>query len=152
MRWEEAMSIVINPVGQIDDLLKCIIKKRKELIDLGSNYGLLHEKTIKCSQDLDRLINLHMKSHSVSTNMFLDNERDLPRRRHSYSNYKVNNFKYEVQAVELAKSNIRYFSSQLIANSNLATFGVCTALVLVGNGTKAGFVALKNLRQLTTHS
>ncbi|MCR8926626.1 aspartyl-phosphate phosphatase Spo0E family protein [Priestia megaterium] len=146
------MSIAINPVGQTDDLPKCIIKKRKELIDLGSNYGLLHEKTIKCSQDLDMLINLHMKSYSDSANMFLDNERDLPRMRQSYSNYKVSNFKYEVQAVEFARSNIRFFSSQLIANSNLATFGVCTALVLVGNGTKAGFVALKNLRQLTTHS
>ncbi|WP_375347549.1 Spo0E family sporulation regulatory protein-aspartic acid phosphatase (plasmid) [Priestia megaterium] len=146
------MSIAINPVRQTDDLPKCIIKKRKELIDLGSNYGLLHEKTIKCSQDLDMLINLHMKSYSDSTNMFLDNERDLPRMRQSYSNYKVSNFKYEVQTVEFARSNIRFFSSQLIANSNLATFGVCTALVLVGNGTKAGFVALQNLRQLTTHS
>jgi len=146
------MSIVINQVRQTDDLPKCIIKKRKELIDLGSNYGLLHEKTIKCSQDLDMLINLHMKSYSDSTNMFLDNERDLPRMRHSYSNYKVSNFKYEVQTVKLARSNIRFFSSQLIANSNLATLGVCTALVLVGNGTKAGFVALQNLRQLTTHS
>ncbi|MEH7531858.1 hypothetical protein [Priestia megaterium] len=72
--------------------------------------------------------------------------------RHSYDNYKVSDFKYEVKAVELARSNIRLFSAQLIAHSNLATFGVCTALVLVGNGTKAGFVALRNLRQLTTHS
>lgn len=146
------MSIAINPVRQTDDLPKCIIKKRKELIALGSNYGLLHEKTIKCSQDLDTLINLHMKSYSDSTNMFLDNERDLPRMRNSYSNYKVSNFKYEVQAVELTRNNIRFFSSQLIAHSNLATLGVCTALVLVSNGTKAGFVALQNLRQLTTHS
>ncbi|MDW4510282.1 aspartyl-phosphate phosphatase Spo0E family protein [Priestia megaterium] len=127
-------------------------KKRKELIDLGSNYGLLDDKTIKCSQDLDRLINLHMKPYSDSTNMLLDNERDLPRMRHSYDNYKVSDFKYKEKAVELAKSNIRFFSSQLIANSNLATFGVCTALVIVGNGTKAGFVAFQNLRQLTTHS
>ncbi|MGG3181651.1 aspartyl-phosphate phosphatase Spo0E family protein [Priestia megaterium] len=146
------MSMVVNPVGQIEDLLKCIVKKRRELIDLGSNYGLLDDKTIKCSQDLDKLINLHMKSYSGSTNMFLDNERDLPRMRHSYDNYKVSDFKYEAKAVELARSNIRFFSSQLIANSNLATFGVCTALVIVGNGTKAGFVALQNLRQLTTRS
>src|SRR6478735_782033 len=144
------MSMVVNPVGQIEDLLKCIVKKRRELIDLGSNYGLLDDKTIKCSQDLDKLINLHMKSYSGSTNMFLDNERDLPRMRHSYDNYKVSDFKYEAKAVELARSNIRLFSSQLIAHSNLATFGVCTALVIVGNGTKAGFVALQNLRQLTT--
>jgi len=146
------MSMVVNPVGQIEDLLKCIVKKRRELIDLGSNYGLLDDKTIKCSQDLDKLINLHMKSYSGSTNMFLDNERDLPRMRHSYDNYKVSDFKYEAKAVELARSNIRLFSSQLIAHSNLATFGVCTALVIVGNGTKAGFVALQNLRQLTTRS
>ena len=146
------MSMVVNPVGQVEDLRKCISKKRKELIDLGSNYGLLDEKTIKCSQDLDKLINLHMKSYSGSTNMFLDNGGDLPRMRPSYDTYKVSDFKYEVKVVELARSNIRFCSAQLIAHSNLATFGVCTALVLVGNGTKAGFVALRNLRQLTTHS
>jgi hypothetical protein len=146
------MLMVVNPVGQIKDLQKCIMKKRKELIDLGSNYGLLDEKTINCSQDLDKLINLHMKSYSSSTNMFLDNGEGLPRTGHSYGNYKVSDFKYEVKVVELARSNIRFCSAQLIAHSNLATFGVCTALVLVGNGTKAGFVALRNLRQLTTHS
>ncbi|WP_227257349.1 aspartyl-phosphate phosphatase Spo0E family protein [Priestia aryabhattai] len=146
------MSMIVNPVGQIKDLQKCIVKKRGELIDLGSNYGLLDKKTIKCSQDLDKLINLHMKSYSSSTNIFLDNEENPPRMRHSYGNYKVSDFKYEVKAVELARNNIRFYSAQLIAHSNLATFGVCTALVLVGNGTKAGFVALQNLRQLTTYS
>jgi len=146
------MSMIVHPVGQKEDLLKCIVKKRKELIDLGSNYGFLDKRTIKCSQDLDKLINLHMKSYSGSTNMFLDNGGDLPRMRHSYDNYKGNDFKYEVKAVEFARSNIRICSAQLIAHSNLATFGVCTALVLVGNGTKAGFVARQNLRQLTTHS
>ncbi|MEH6855660.1 aspartyl-phosphate phosphatase Spo0E family protein, partial [Priestia megaterium] len=83
------MSMVVNPVGQVEDLRKCILKKRKELIDLGSNYGLLDEKTINCSQDLDKLINLHMKSYSSSTNMFLDNGEGLPRTGHSYGNYKV---------------------------------------------------------------
>ncbi|WP_368896906.1 aspartyl-phosphate phosphatase Spo0E family protein, partial [Priestia megaterium] len=43
--------MLINSVGQIKDLRKYIAKKRKELIDLGSNYGLLDKKTIKCSQD-----------------------------------------------------------------------------------------------------
>ncbi|KOP70793.1 aspartyl-phosphate phosphatase Spo0E family protein [Priestia megaterium] len=128
------MSMVVNPVGQIKDLQKCIVKKRRELVDLGSTYGLLDEKTIKCSQDLDKLINLHMKSYSSST-----------------GNYKGSDFKYEIKAVELASSNMRFCSAQLIAHSNLATFGVCTALVLVGNGTKAGFITLQNLRQLTTH-
>ncbi|MBK0009976.1 MULTISPECIES: aspartyl-phosphate phosphatase Spo0E family protein [Priestia] len=146
------MLMVINSVGQIKDLQKCISKKRKELIDLGNNCGLLDKNTIKCSQDLDKLINLHMKSHSSSTNMFLDYGGDLPRKRHSYGNRKVSDFIYEIKAVELARSNIRFCSAQLIAHSNLATFGVCTALVLVGNGTKAGFVARQNLRQLTTHS
>ncbi|MFP7736186.1 Spo0E family sporulation regulatory protein-aspartic acid phosphatase [Priestia aryabhattai] len=146
------MSMVVNSVGQIKDLQKFIVEKRKELIDLGSIYGLLDEKTIKCSQDLDKLINLHMKSYSSSTNMFLGNGGELPRMRHSFGNYKVSDFKYEVKAVELARSNIRFCSAQLIAHSNLATFGVCTALVLVGNGTKASFVALQNLRQLTTYS
>ena len=49
MRWEKAMSMLINSVGQIKDLRKCIARKRKELINLGSNYGLLDKKTIKCS-------------------------------------------------------------------------------------------------------
>ncbi|MFE0345333.1 Spo0E family sporulation regulatory protein-aspartic acid phosphatase [Priestia megaterium] len=120
------MLMVVNPVGQIKDLQKCIVKKRKELIDLGSNYGLLDEKTINCSQDLDKLINLHMKYYSSSTNMFLDNGEGLPRTGHSYGNYKVSDFKYEVKVVELARSNIRFCSAQLIA--------------------------LRNLRQLTTHS
>ena len=84
--------------------------------------------------------------------MFLDYGGDLSRMRHSYRIYKVSNFKYEVKAVELARSNIRFCSAQLIAHSNVATLGVCTALVLVGNGTKAGFVALQNFRKLTTRS
>jgi hypothetical protein len=93
-----------------------------------------------------------MKSYSGSTNLFLDNGGDLLRMRYLYGNYKGSNFKYEVKAVKLARSNIRFCSAQLIAHTNLATFGVCTALVLVGNGTKAGFVALQNLRKLTTRS
>ncbi|MGM0879247.1 MAG: Spo0E family sporulation regulatory protein-aspartic acid phosphatase, partial [Bacillota bacterium] len=58
MRWGEKVSIIVNAVGQTEDLLECIIKKRKEMIDLGMNYGLLDEKTIQCSQYLDELINL----------------------------------------------------------------------------------------------
>ncbi|MCY9026780.1 aspartyl-phosphate phosphatase Spo0E family protein [Priestia megaterium] len=33
------------------------------------NYGLLNEKTIQCSQDLDKLINLYMKKR-ISAHYF----------------------------------------------------------------------------------
>ncbi|MGM0878721.1 MAG: Spo0E family sporulation regulatory protein-aspartic acid phosphatase [Bacillota bacterium] len=131
------MSTIVNAVGQTEDLLECIIKKRKEMIDLGMNYGLLDKKTIQCSQYLDKLINLHMKSHSGPTNMLLDNGASLPRIRYLYGNYKVSDFKYETKAVELARSNIRFFSAQLITNLNLATLGAWTVLDLFSNGIAA---------------
>ncbi|MFA1819581.1 Spo0E family sporulation regulatory protein-aspartic acid phosphatase [Virgibacillus oceani] len=43
--------------------------KKKEMIELGEKYGLQDERTIKCSQQLDQLlnkyINLHLKSEFV---------------------------------------------------------------------------------------
>jgi len=47
-------------------LSKCILNKRKELVDLGMNYGLLNRKTIQCSQDLDKLINLYMQGSKIT--------------------------------------------------------------------------------------
>ncbi|MCQ6281045.1 aspartyl-phosphate phosphatase Spo0E family protein [Bacillus sp. EB600] len=129
--------MIVNAVGETEDLLECIIKKRKELIDLGMNYGLLDKKTIQCSQYLDKLINLHMKSHSGPTNMLLDNGASLPRIRYFYGNYKVSDFKYEAKTVELARNNIRFFSAQLINNLDLATLGASTVLNLIGNGIAA---------------
>lgn len=140
------MSTVVNAVGQIGDLPESIVKKRKELIDLGRNYGLLDEKTIKCSQDLDELINLHMKSHSGPTNMFLDNEDGLPNIKYSYGHDKVSDFRYEEKAVALARSNIRFFFTQLITNLGLATLGTRTVLALMGNGSAAGFAGLQVYR------
>ncbi|MHC8965828.1 Spo0E family sporulation regulatory protein-aspartic acid phosphatase [Priestia aryabhattai] len=34
-------------------------------MDLGMNYGLLNKKTIQCSQDLDKLINLYMQGSKI---------------------------------------------------------------------------------------
>lgn len=140
------MSTIVNIVDRKGDLLECIVKKRNEMIDLGKTYGLLDEKTIKCSQDLDELINLHMRSHSGPTNIFLENGSALPRMRHSYGNDKVSDFKYEEKAIVLARSNIRFFSAQLITNSRLAILGAQTALSLIGNGTATGFAALQIYR------
>ncbi|MFC3883501.1 aspartyl-phosphate phosphatase Spo0E family protein [Bacillus songklensis] len=55
------MSTTFFAADQIEDLPDYIVNKRKELMDLGINYGFLDEKTIKCSQDLDKLINLYMR-------------------------------------------------------------------------------------------
>jgi hypothetical protein len=51
----------VSELSQRIYLSECIIKKRRELVDLGMNYGLLNKKTIQCSQDLDQLINLYMQ-------------------------------------------------------------------------------------------
>ncbi|WP_268588220.1 aspartyl-phosphate phosphatase Spo0E family protein [Priestia megaterium] len=59
----------VSEVGQLIDLSECILNKRRELIDLGMNYGLLNKKTIQCSQDLDKLINLYMKKR-ISAHYF----------------------------------------------------------------------------------
>jgi stage 0 sporulation regulatory protein len=34
-----------------------IHQKRKEMIDIGSKYGLNHQQTLTCSQQLDQLLN-----------------------------------------------------------------------------------------------
>lgn len=140
------MSTAIHTGDRVEGLIECIVKKRKELIDLGKNYGLLDEKTIRCSQDLDELINLHMKSHSGSTNVLLDNETDIPRMRYLYSNYEVSNFKDGSKAVVLARSSIRFFYAQLMTNISSAALGVWTALSLIGNSFAAGFAALQIYR------
>ncbi|MGG1676207.1 Spo0E family sporulation regulatory protein-aspartic acid phosphatase [Neobacillus sp. NRS-1170] len=49
--------------SQVRELQECIENKRKELIELGLNYGFADKITIKCSQDLDKLINIQM--HAV---------------------------------------------------------------------------------------
>lgn len=43
------------------DLTKAISLKKKEMIDLGMKYGLADKRTIKCSQQLDDLINVHVR-------------------------------------------------------------------------------------------
>ncbi|MCP3026558.1 aspartyl-phosphate phosphatase Spo0E family protein [Halobacillus sp. A5] len=39
------------------DLDKHIQVKKKEMIELGSRYGLTDRRTVKCSQQLDHLLN-----------------------------------------------------------------------------------------------
>ncbi|MFB4169398.1 aspartyl-phosphate phosphatase Spo0E family protein [Virgibacillus sp. JSM 102003] len=40
------------------NLIKAISMKKNEMVKLGMKYGLAHYKTIKCSQQLDKLLNL----------------------------------------------------------------------------------------------
>ncbi|WP_078412407.1 aspartyl-phosphate phosphatase Spo0E family protein [Priestia abyssalis] len=140
------MSTVIHAAGRIEGLIECIVKKRKELIDLGKRYGLLDEKTIRCSQDLDELINLHIKVHSSSTNTLLDNETDISRMRHSYDHYKVSNLKYGEKAAAIAISSLHFFSAQVVTNFRSAALGVRTALSLISNSFAAGFAVLQVYR------
>jgi len=45
-----------------DSILQTIELKRKELIELGKTNGLTTDKTVKCSQELDRLLNIYQLS------------------------------------------------------------------------------------------
>jgi hypothetical protein len=38
-------------------LFLSIVRKRNEMIQLANSYGLLNNETIKCSQELDSLLN-----------------------------------------------------------------------------------------------
>jgi hypothetical protein len=42
-------------------LLKRIARMKRKLIETANNTGIGSTQTIKCSQDLDKLINLQMK-------------------------------------------------------------------------------------------
>lgn len=42
------------------DLSAAISAKKQEMIELGLKYGLSDERTIKCSQQLDALLNIHV--------------------------------------------------------------------------------------------
>ncbi|WP_226658628.1 aspartyl-phosphate phosphatase Spo0E family protein [Pseudalkalibacillus hwajinpoensis] len=39
-----------------------IEKKRKEMFDMAGRYGFASERTIRCSQELDRLLNALMQT------------------------------------------------------------------------------------------
>lgn len=43
-------------------LLHYINRKREEMIEIGMAEGMSSKRTIKCSQELDCLLNLYMKS------------------------------------------------------------------------------------------
>lgn len=42
-------------------LLKRIDNMRKDMIEIALNTGINSQQTLKCSQELDILLNLHMK-------------------------------------------------------------------------------------------
>ncbi|WP_139343292.1 aspartyl-phosphate phosphatase Spo0E family protein [Virgibacillus siamensis] len=42
------------------DLSAAVSAKKQEMIELGLKYGLTDERTIKCSQQLDTLLNIHV--------------------------------------------------------------------------------------------
>jgi hypothetical protein len=44
-----------------------IREKKDQLLNIGGHYGLNHHKTIQYSQELDQLLNLHMKEQSTVT-------------------------------------------------------------------------------------
>ncbi|HLQ71269.1 MAG TPA: aspartyl-phosphate phosphatase Spo0E family protein [Bacillota bacterium] len=42
--------------------MSAIRDKKIEMIHLGEQYGLLHQNTIRCSQELDDLLNQHLSN------------------------------------------------------------------------------------------
>lgn len=50
------------------DVLKRIKLKRKELLELGSIYDLTNNQVVKCSQELDVLINLIQFNKAITRN------------------------------------------------------------------------------------
>ncbi|MGC4377904.1 aspartyl-phosphate phosphatase Spo0E family protein [Fictibacillus sp. Mic-4] len=51
-------------------LLQQIEDKREVLLCLGKTYGLTAEETIKCSQELDELLNLLLSNRSTNRKSF----------------------------------------------------------------------------------
>lgn len=49
-----------------DTLLFTINQKKTEMMTLGRQYGLRDARTIQCSQELDDLLNQHLKKQLVS--------------------------------------------------------------------------------------
>jgi hypothetical protein len=45
-------------------LLKHIEQMKMKMVDTAFKTGLISQETVKCSQELDTLLNLHMKSFS----------------------------------------------------------------------------------------
>lgn len=50
---------VIKQKPTRENLKAAISIKRQEMIELGMNFGLTDNRTIKCSQQLDNLLNLY---------------------------------------------------------------------------------------------
>lgn len=51
-------------------LLKIVIElKRRKMIALANRHGFTARETVKCSQELDRLLNLHQKSKEKKLKM-----------------------------------------------------------------------------------
>lgn len=46
---------------KINELLKVIELKRKQLIETAFQFGLTHQKTVLCSEHLDNLLNVLMR-------------------------------------------------------------------------------------------
>lgn len=54
--------MIINEQSSNFTLLLAIKQKKIEMILLGEQHGLLHQQTIRCSQELDDLLNRHLSN------------------------------------------------------------------------------------------
>lgn len=50
-------------IGDLTMLLAAIEKKRAQMIKIANIYGLSSKQVLKCSQELDRLIDLYQAQH-----------------------------------------------------------------------------------------
>jgi hypothetical protein len=56
--YEERVPRIMQELSRdMDTLLKHISKKREEMIDCAKKTGLTSNETIRCSQELDKLLN-----------------------------------------------------------------------------------------------
>ncbi|NRD77097.1 aspartyl-phosphate phosphatase Spo0E family protein [Bacillus sp. BRMEA1] len=52
-------------------LLIRIEQKRKQMIEIACQFGLHHQETLKYSQELDQLLNLHIKYRALEKGDFI---------------------------------------------------------------------------------
>ncbi|WP_096202497.1 aspartyl-phosphate phosphatase Spo0E family protein [Bacillus sp. FJAT-45350] len=52
-----------------EELEEIIEKKREEMIQVGITKGLTHSSTIRCSQELDQLLNIRRSLYTTNKNI-----------------------------------------------------------------------------------
>ncbi|MEI5909368.1 aspartyl-phosphate phosphatase Spo0E family protein [Bacillus spongiae] len=67
----------------MDALLKKIELKRQEMLQLALQFGFSHDKTVMCSQELDKLLNKYRaiqvkQTYAIHSDMFISKYNTQP--------------------------------------------------------------------------